>query len=54
MIEHVTGIGPKSALTIMSRLSVELLESAIRSGDIGMLSKCPGIGKNRRTLGRGA
>ena len=44
-IEHVTGIGPKSALTIMSRLSVELLESAIRSGDIGMLSKCPGIGK---------
>jgi Holliday junction DNA helicase RuvA len=45
MIEHVTGIGPKSALTIMSRLSVELLESAIRSGDIGMLSKCPGIGK---------
>jgi Holliday junction DNA helicase RuvA len=45
MIEHVTGIGPKSALTIMSRLSVDLLESAIRSGDIGMLSKCPGIGK---------
>jgi Holliday junction DNA helicase RuvA len=45
MIEHVTGIGPKSALTIMSRLSVELLESAIRSGDLGMLSKCPGIGK---------
>jgi Holliday junction DNA helicase RuvA len=45
MIEHVTGIGPKSALTIMSRLSVALLESAIRSGDVGMLAKCPGIGK---------
>lgn len=45
MIEHVTGIGPKSALTIMSRLSVDLLESAIRSGDVGMLAKCPGIGK---------
>ena len=45
MIEHVTGIGPKSALTIMSRLSVDLLESAIRSGDVGLLAKCPGIGK---------
>jgi Holliday junction DNA helicase RuvA len=45
MIEHVTGIGPRSALTIMSRLSVDLLESAIRSGDVGMLAKCPGIGK---------
>ncbi|MBC7367149.1 MAG: Holliday junction branch migration protein RuvA [Undibacterium sp.] len=45
MIEHVTGIGPKSALVIMSRLSVDLLESAIRSGDVGMLAKCPGIGK---------
>lgn len=45
MIEHVTGIGPKSALGIMSRLSVDLLESAIRAGDVGMLAKCPGIGK---------
>ncbi len=45
MIEHVTGIGPKSALGIMSRLSVDLLESAIRAGDVDMLAKCPGIGK---------
>jgi Holliday junction DNA helicase RuvA len=45
MIEHVTGIGPKSALTIMSRLSVSLLESAIRTGDVATLAKCPGIGK---------
>lgn len=45
MIEHVTGIGPKSALTIMSRLSLPLLESAIRLGDVATLAKCPGIGK---------
>jgi Holliday junction DNA helicase RuvA len=45
MIEHVTGIGPKSALTIMSKLSLPLLESAIRAGDIATLAKCPGIGK---------
>ncbi|QYM80598.1 Holliday junction branch migration protein RuvA [Horticoccus luteus] len=45
MIENVTGVGPKLALTIMSRLSLPLLESAIRLGDIGSLAKCPGIGK---------
>jgi Holliday junction DNA helicase RuvA len=45
MIERVTGIGPKIALGIMSRLSLPLLEGAIRAGDVGTLSKCPGIGK---------
>jgi holliday junction DNA helicase RuvA len=45
MIEHVSGVGPKVALTIMSKLSLPLLESAIASGDIATLSKCPGIGK---------
>ncbi len=45
MIENVTGVGPKMALTIMSRLSLPSLESAIRMGDISTLAKCPGIGK---------
>jgi Holliday junction DNA helicase RuvA len=45
MIENVTGVGPKVALSIMSRLSLPMLESAIRLGDIGTLAKCPGIGK---------
>lgn len=45
MIEHVTGVGPKGALGIMSRLSLSSLESAIRAGDIASLSKVPGIGK---------
>jgi Holliday junction DNA helicase RuvA len=45
MIENVTGVGPKLALSIMSRLSLPLLEGAIRGGDVGMLSKCPGIGR---------
>lgn len=45
MIDNVTGIGPKLALTIMSRMSLGSLESAIRMGDIATLSKCPGIGK---------
>ncbi len=45
MIEQVSGVGPKVALTIMSRLSLPLLESAIRMGDVATLAKCPGIGK---------
>ncbi|MDO8544122.1 MAG: Holliday junction branch migration protein RuvA [Opitutaceae bacterium] len=45
MIENVTGVGPKLALTIMSRLALPSLESAIRLGDINTLAKCPGIGK---------
>jgi Holliday junction DNA helicase RuvA len=45
MIENVSGVGPKMALSIMSRLSLPLLQGAIRSGDIAALSKCPGIGK---------
>lgn len=45
MIEHVTGVGPKMALTILSKLSLPLLESAIRAGDIGTLAQCPGIGR---------
>ena len=45
MIEHVTGVGPKMALTIMSKLSLPSLQSAIGSGDIATLAKCPGIGK---------
>lgn len=45
MIEHVTGVGPKMALGIMSRLSLPVLEGAIRNGDIATLAKSPGIGK---------
>lgn len=45
MIENVTGVGPKMALTIMSRLSLPSLESAIRMGDIATLAKTQGIGK---------
>ncbi len=45
MIDNVTGVGPKGALGIMSRLSLAPLEAAIRAGDINSLAKVPGIGK---------
>lgn len=45
LIERVSGIGPKIGISILSRMSVELLRNAIASSDIALLSKCPGIGK---------
>jgi holliday junction DNA helicase RuvA len=45
LIENVTGVGPKGALGIMSRLSLASLESSIRAGDVATLAKVPGIGK---------
>lgn len=41
----VSGIGPKIGISMLSRMSVDLLRSAIGSSDIARLSKCPGIGK---------
>lgn len=45
LVEKVTGVGPKMALSVMSKLSLPTLKSAIASGDVGLLAKCPGIGK---------
>lgn len=45
LIEQVSGVGPKVAISILSRLSLPLLESAIAAGDVATLAKCPGIGK---------
>ena len=45
LTEKVSGIGPKIALSILSRLSVESLQSAVSSGNIALLSQCPGIGR---------
>jgi Holliday junction DNA helicase RuvA len=45
LVEKVSGIGPKIAISMLSRMSPELLQSAIANSDIALLSKCPGIGK---------
>jgi Holliday junction DNA helicase RuvA len=34
LIEKVSGVGPKMALSIMSRLSLNLLQNAIQAGDV--------------------
>lgn len=45
LTEKVSGIGPKIALNMLSRLSLPMLQSAIASGDAALLAKCQGIGK---------
>ena len=45
LVEKVTGVGPKMALSVMSKLSLPTLTAAIASGDVALLAKCPGIGR---------
>ena len=45
LLMSVSGIGPKSALGILSALPVSDLVSAIQSGDVDKLETVPGIGK---------
>src|ERR1043165_6272263 len=45
LLLSVSGIGPKSALGMLSALPVSDLVSAIQSGDVEKLETVPGIGK---------
>ena len=45
LVEKVSGVGPKMALNILSRMSLPILREAIIRGDIALLAQCPGIGK---------
>src|ERR1051326_339836 len=41
----VSGIGPKSALTVLSGVSADEFWDTIRAGDTAKLTRLPGIGK---------
>ena len=45
LLRSVSGIGSKSAISILSSINLNELTSAIVMEDIGLLSKAPGIGK---------
>ena len=45
LVEKVSGIGPRIAISMLSQMSPELLRNAIAASDVALLSKCPGIGK---------
>jgi Holliday junction DNA helicase RuvA len=41
----VSGVGPRLAVTILSGMPAEALAAAIRSNDLGRLTRIPGIGR---------
>jgi len=43
--QSVSGVGPRLALNLLSRISMELMRDAIARSDVAILSKCPGIGR---------
>jgi Holliday junction DNA helicase RuvA len=45
LVNNVSGIGPKTALDILSGISITQFKSAVIAGDAGLLSKTKGIGK---------
>ena len=45
LVEKVSGVGPKMALMLFSKLSIRLLQGAIIRGDAKLLAQCRGIGK---------
>lgn len=50
LLTTISGIGPKSALSILSALPVPDLVSSVQAGDVEKLESVPGIGK--KTAGR--
>jgi Holliday junction DNA helicase RuvA len=45
LVNNVSGIGPKTALDVLSGISVTNFKAAVVNGDAGLLSKTKGIGK---------
>ena len=45
LIQTVSGIGPKTALNILSGISVTAFRGAVAGGDVKSLSKISGVGK---------
>lgn len=45
LVNHVSGIGPKTALDVLSGMSVVAFKGHVVAGDVAALSKTKGIGK---------
>jgi len=45
LLHHVSGVGPKIALAVLSGMSVEMFKAAVVVGDIAAISKISGVGK---------
>src|SRR6266576_301336 len=45
LVNHVSGIGPKLALAVLSGMSVNNFKAAVVNSDVASLSKISGLGK---------
>ena len=45
LLQGVSGVGPRQALSLLSAMAPETLVSAVSSGDIDMFERAPGVGK---------
>jgi len=45
LINRVTGVGPKLALSVLSGMSVTMFQAAVVAGDITAISRISGVGK---------
>lgn len=45
LLHHVTGVGPKIALAVLSGLPAEMFKAAVVAGDIAAISRISGVGK---------
>ncbi len=45
LVQHVSGIGPKTALAALSGCSVPAFKGAVVNGDVKMLSQIKGVGR---------
>ena len=44
---NISGIGPSMALSILSGIRIDMLIEAVRGDNLAMLTKIPGIGRNK-------
>jgi len=45
LVQTVSGIGPRTALSVLSGMSVAMFRGAVAEGDVKALSRIPGVGK---------
>jgi Holliday junction DNA helicase RuvA len=45
LLAHVSGVGPKLALAVLSGMSIDQFKAAVVTSDIAAISKIPGVGK---------
>ena len=45
LLQHVSGVGPKIALAVLSGMSIGQFKTAVVNGDVNAMAKVSGIGK---------